>query len=73
MMVKQFLADPAPRLRFHTFLYVFYNFAFFLGSVFSPVVRASLVGLLADAPGCRGLGALGGSGRLGWLPATLNR
>jgi hypothetical protein len=52
------------------FLYIF---AFFLGSVLSPGVRASLVGLVADAPGCRGLDALGGPGRLGWLPATLNR
>jgi hypothetical protein len=31
----------------------------FLGSAFSPVVRASLVSLKADAPGCRELEALG--------------
>jgi hypothetical protein len=57
---NNFFADPAPRLGFHIFLYVFLCtiYVFFSGFVFSPVVWASLVGLLADAPDCRGLEAL---------------
>jgi hypothetical protein len=39
--------------------FLLHSFCFDLGSAFSPVVRASLVGSKADAPGCRELGALG--------------
>jgi hypothetical protein len=39
-------------------VFVPYSFVLFLGYFFSPVVRASLVGLKADAPDCRGLEAL---------------